>query len=43
LIFLGPERMANEAINCALYRSVVVPALGLQEPFFDQTIDLRVV
>jgi hypothetical protein len=34
LIFLGPERMANEAINCALDRSVVVPVLQLQKPFF---------
>jgi hypothetical protein len=43
MILLRAEGVADKAINGALDRSVVVPALRLQEPLLDQTIDLRVV
>jgi hypothetical protein len=43
MILLRAEGVADKTINGALDRSVVVPALRLQEPLLDQTIDLRVV
>jgi hypothetical protein len=43
LILLRPERVADEVIDGALDRGVIMPALRLQEPLLDQTIDLRVV
>ena len=42
LIFLGPERMANEAINCALNGSSVPPALEVQKSLANKRINLRV-
>jgi hypothetical protein len=43
LILLRAERVADEVINGALDRGVIAPALGLQEPLSDQTINFRVV
>jgi hypothetical protein len=35
MILLRPERVADEVIDGALDRGVIVPALGLQEPLCD--------
>jgi hypothetical protein len=35
LILLRPERVADEIINGALDRGVIMPALGLQESLCD--------
>jgi hypothetical protein len=41
-IVLRAERVADEAINGVLDRSVFVPTLSVQESLFNQTIDLSV-
>jgi hypothetical protein len=42
-LLLRAERVADEVIHGALDRGVIAPALGLQEPLSDQTINFRVV